>query len=444
MSELLHIGTVELTNIPGDCIVDVPAKIDTGADGSSIWASDIKSEGSVLQFRFFGRGSAFYNDRVIETSAFRTTKVKNSFGHQEFRYKVKLKIQLGQQEVTAWFSLADRSRNVYPILIGKNILKNRFVVDVSKKFIISQDSDNHKVLIMTSSPDSLKSFFRMVSQYNKHAVSYDCIDYSSLLFTLGSNGPQVINTENGEDIAKYSLVYFKARTENIELATACAQYLRYKSRPFFDYELAEYISSSKVSQYMKLACFGLPVPFSIWAHSSKLKERYEYITGLLGLPFVLKKADSDRGKDNFLVSNRNQFNKILDESAAGQVYIAQEHIENEGFYRLLVLNRTVPITVFRSSTPHKNRLKSHLNKPAGGKNARVLGTSELASTVRQLAVGSALIMDRQIAGVDLVRDKNDNKWYILEVNNAPQICGGSFVERKAEALARFIDKELVK
>ncbi|MEI9914427.1 MAG: hypothetical protein WDN66_05680 [Candidatus Saccharibacteria bacterium] len=38
------IGSTTTISIPAGGIVDLPAKVDTGADSSSIWASDIKGE----------------------------------------------------------------------------------------------------------------------------------------------------------------------------------------------------------------------------------------------------------------------------------------------------------------------------------------------------------------------------------------------------------------
>ena len=45
----------------------VPAKIDTGADSSSIWVSHLRiDKDGVLKFRLFGESSPFYNGKVIK------------------------------------------------------------------------------------------------------------------------------------------------------------------------------------------------------------------------------------------------------------------------------------------------------------------------------------------------------------------------------------------
>ncbi|MCS7074606.1 MAG: RimK/LysX family protein [Bacteroidia bacterium] len=38
----------------------------------------------------------------------------------------------------AYFSLSNRSTMEYPVLIGKNILRNRFLVDVSQEYCSNQ------------------------------------------------------------------------------------------------------------------------------------------------------------------------------------------------------------------------------------------------------------------------------------------------------------------
>jgi len=111
---------------------DVPAKVDTGAYRSAVHASNIKlsKDGQVLNFELLGGhpvcGSMSHN---VSTTHFTQVKIANSFGHEELRYEVKLRVKLGPKVFWATFSLADRSRKIYPILIGRKMLNNRFIVD---------------------------------------------------------------------------------------------------------------------------------------------------------------------------------------------------------------------------------------------------------------------------------------------------------------------------
>ena len=128
------IGRAEKVNFPTLGLKAVPAKIDTGADASSIWCSMIKMSGNELHCVFFGKGSQFFTGEtvVFKSKDIDLTRVANSFGHRELRYKVKIPMELKGRTVKATFTLTDRSTKLYPILIGRSMLRNKFIVDVSR------------------------------------------------------------------------------------------------------------------------------------------------------------------------------------------------------------------------------------------------------------------------------------------------------------------------
>jgi D-alanine-D-alanine ligase-like ATP-grasp enzyme len=100
------------------------------------------------------------------------------------------------------------------------------------------------------------------------------------------------------------------------------------------------------------------------------------------------------------------------------------------------------MAVRRDPVPNANPQKSHLNNPAGSANARLIDEDSLDAQAQDLAIRAAEVMNRQIAGVDLLQDSKTKKWYLLEANSAPQLRSGSFVDKKEKALAKFIDFEL--
>lgn len=437
-----HIGTTEHINFPDIGIFDVPAKIDTGADGSSIWASGINLKNGILKFTLFAPGTVLYRDSIIETSNYKVTSVKNSFGDKEFRYKVKLKIQIEKIVLTRWFTLADRSRNTYPVLLGKNFLKNKFVVDVSQKNLISKGAQKHRAIIFTDKKEENEAFFTKVKQYNESSVMYEFAAYSDLAFYIDGNNSQVTNLQNHEDLANYSFTYLKDH-HNHELAFSVAEYLNFKNRPFADREFYNSISASKLSEYMKLASHGISVPPSYCAQTSYLRLQYEKIKAMFGLPFVLKEFKSDKGKNNYLIHNKEDFLSILNNASRdNQTYIAQKYVPSNGFYRVYVLGKEAELAIWRSAVPRLERLKSHLNKPRGSANATIVPLSRIDGEVESLSVRAAHCLNRQVAGVDLVQDADTKKWYVLEANNDPQIRSGSFIDEKAKMVAKYIDKEL--
>ena len=63
-------------------------------------------------------------------------KVISSNGTSEIRVLVKIKLKLGRKVYNTKFTLTDRSNMKNSILIGRKFLRNRFIVDVSKEFLI--------------------------------------------------------------------------------------------------------------------------------------------------------------------------------------------------------------------------------------------------------------------------------------------------------------------
>lgn len=113
--------------------VKVPARTDTGARVASIWASGISmSKDGKLHFHLFDKQSEFYTGKKHETDEYRIAVVRNSTGQEEMRFRVKIPITIAGKSINASFTLSDRSINSYPILIGRNIINNKFTVDVTQ------------------------------------------------------------------------------------------------------------------------------------------------------------------------------------------------------------------------------------------------------------------------------------------------------------------------
>lgn len=126
------IGRAEIVALPDANIESVNAKIDTGAHRSSIDTSFIEEKDDILSFTLLREGHPAYNGVVLTSDKFRKVTIYNSFGHGEERYEVKMRIKIGNRRFKTGFTLADRSKKTYPILIGRKLLKDRYLVDVSE------------------------------------------------------------------------------------------------------------------------------------------------------------------------------------------------------------------------------------------------------------------------------------------------------------------------
>ena len=114
--------------------IKIPAKIDTGADSSSLWASKIQVDPKgKLSFVLFDEGFEHYTGEVITRKKFRVASIKSSSGHTEIRYRVDMVIKLGGRKIRATFTLSGRGTHKFPVLIGRRTLVNKFLVNVSKR-----------------------------------------------------------------------------------------------------------------------------------------------------------------------------------------------------------------------------------------------------------------------------------------------------------------------
>lgn len=126
----LIIGRSERFNFVDYHIHGVPAKVDTGAYRSAVHATDIHETDGVLVFELFkGHPVCGAMACTVQTTEYQKVWVANSFGHREQRYDVRFRVKLGPKIFIAKFTLADRSKKVYPILIGRTLLNRRFLID---------------------------------------------------------------------------------------------------------------------------------------------------------------------------------------------------------------------------------------------------------------------------------------------------------------------------
>ena len=126
------IGRAErLTFLDGD-VVNLPAKVDTGAYRSAVWATRIKETDGVLHFTLLGPSSPHYSGKQLSTEEYKIVEVENSFGHKEKRYSIFLNVEIAGRTIRSNFTLANRSLKTYPALIGRKMLKKRFIVDVEQ------------------------------------------------------------------------------------------------------------------------------------------------------------------------------------------------------------------------------------------------------------------------------------------------------------------------
>jgi hypothetical protein len=129
------VGQLEKVWLP-DLNLALTARIDTGAETSSLDAGNIElfERDGRRWVRFELINPATSKPELLERRLKRTVGIHQS-GSAETKRRpvVKMGIVIGRSNQTAEFTLSDRSHLGYQVLIGRNILKDVMMVDVSKK-----------------------------------------------------------------------------------------------------------------------------------------------------------------------------------------------------------------------------------------------------------------------------------------------------------------------
>ena len=132
--DLAIIGEVETVQVEPSRL-RYAARIDTGAESSSIHAENIQllerdGERFVV---FYLRDPATDGLVNLERKFQRRVIIKQKVGKPERRYVVKLWLTLGTVKELVEVTLSNRSDFKYKLLIGRNLLIDTAIVDVSRK-----------------------------------------------------------------------------------------------------------------------------------------------------------------------------------------------------------------------------------------------------------------------------------------------------------------------
>ncbi len=123
------IGRREHISFPEFGLTQVEAKIDTGAYTCSIHCRyislGIHNDKEMLAVKFL-------NNQLHYFENFTKKKIRNSFGEMEERFIIKTLVVIGRKKIKTSISLSDRDSMRYPVLIGRKLLKGKFIVDVSQ------------------------------------------------------------------------------------------------------------------------------------------------------------------------------------------------------------------------------------------------------------------------------------------------------------------------
>lgn len=135
---LTIIGWREWVELPEYFETPLKAKIDTGARTSALHAHGLElvgdGEAMVARFEILPNQGSMIDALAVEAPVLEERLVKSSNGVDELRPVIRTDLGLGAHLWGIEVTLSDRELMGFRMLIGRNALRNRFVVDPNRSF----------------------------------------------------------------------------------------------------------------------------------------------------------------------------------------------------------------------------------------------------------------------------------------------------------------------
>lgn len=138
------IGWREWVSLPDLGILEIKAKVDTGADNSSLHAFEIErfeSDGiEMVRFDIHPRQRKRKPSVPCEAQVVGERKVKNPGGRTEIRPVIRTTLIVAGEEIEALVNLTTRDEMTFRMLLGRRTVRRRFVVDPGRSYLHERPS----------------------------------------------------------------------------------------------------------------------------------------------------------------------------------------------------------------------------------------------------------------------------------------------------------------
>lgn len=298
---------------------------------------------------------------------------------------------------------------------------------------------NKKILILSRSDQrtDFDTAFSMAKQLNVQAldgVTFTPCFLEDLIFYFDGQKLAVIDTTNNCDISDYDACFmigwFKKRKFE-DVAHSAGLYMQKHGKKVLNTEVLHNRSRSKLSQLVQASLNGVNITQFLAVNGSEKIDSYLYKTNL-EFPLIVKSATASRGGHNFLVNNFQELNDALS-SISSKIALIQTFVPNNGDLRVIVMGEQVRMVIKRTS-----QTSSHLNNTSQGGSAEIMDVASVNPEILKQSVHMAKLLGRDITGIDIIQDSDTGNFYLLEVNNMPQLSTGSFVNEKSKVLSEYL------
>ena len=143
------LGRYDRVDLPELGLYNIHAKIDTGAYTCSLHCHHADVVDGKLEFILLDEEHPEFTGMKFVFENFEKRNIKNSFGEVEKRFVIETSIKIFEEVITTQFSLSNRGSLKFPILIGRKILRDRYLIDVKKKNVSFKEKRKKRVALRT-------------------------------------------------------------------------------------------------------------------------------------------------------------------------------------------------------------------------------------------------------------------------------------------------------
>ena len=446
------IGCEEWLSLDDIKIPAIKARVDSGAKTSAIQASNIK--------RITRNGEAWVTFDVnpiqdnlslnvsCESKVIDTRIIRSSSGESQKRYVIKTKLKLGLEEFEIELNLADRDGMEYRMLLGREAIINRYLVDASKSFVLSDNLDGEiikkynylikqssglKLGLLASNKD-LYSNKRLIEAAEARGHKIEFLNIQHCYMKLDAQKPEV-RFRGGKILDDLDAVIPRIRPSMTFYG--CALLRQFDSIGTYCLNSSFSISQSrdKLFSSQLFSINGINIPITGFAKSPL--ETKDLIDMVGGSPLIVKLLESAQGKGVVSAETNKAAESVINAFKSLQANIlVQEFIkEAEGKdIRCFIVDGKVVASIIRQA--NKGEFRSNIHQ--GGKARKV----KINSEEKKLAIKAAKIFKLDVAGVDIIRSNKGP--LLLEVNSSPGLEGIESITGKdiANEIIVAIEKKL--
>jgi glutathione synthase/RimK-type ligase-like ATP-grasp enzyme len=255
-------------------------------------------------------------------------------------------------------------------------------------------------------------------------VDFDKTFFKNLRYIFGDTGAYV--RYQNKDCKDYDLVWLSSHWGTRDLAYALDIYLDSKKTKHTAVERA----GSKVTDHMKFSLSNINTPKTYYINTKKIEPYIEEIEVHCGYPMVVKDIKGCRGRNTFLVHNREELNDTVASLNPETKVLYQEYIPNEYDWGVLISGGKV--VAAEKSYPSEGEFR---NNACNGAREEFVDLSECPEEIQWMAIDSAKSLGLDWCRADIVVHEDTNKPYLLEINRYPGITKGT---DEVEAVKKYI------